>query len=314
MIKPFVLRNSAEPEIVIGIALKIFYEANDWVENSVFLDRLDREYDAIGRERESRTGGQAVAKYKPALYYGLLDARQDGARRINDYGRRYYEAYIAKNNDEMVDCLVSSISSHLFGRDNAAVPESHSRIEPPKVFIVSCLLLNNKLSKTEYAYILEQLSNDRDYKQILVEIAISRLNNSELALSTYAKNNYKYDKGLKFLSDAGFFDEERGGSKSIKQKYVLKYSSELSSLSVISEEAGSGHTSFTHNNTTKISTKMNYLTAIRTKPFILLAGISGTGKSHIVREFAFKSCPTYLQDKDGTNIVLGYTKGGNHNE
>lgn len=43
-----------------------------------------------------------------------------------------------------------------------------------------------------------------------------------------------------------------------------------------------------------------YLTAIRTKPFILLAGISGTGKSRIVREFAFKSCPKYLQDKDGT--------------
>jgi hypothetical protein len=43
-----------------------------------------------------------------------------------------------------------------------------------------------------------------------------------------------------------------------------------------------------------------YITAIRTKPFLLLAGISGTGKSRIVRELAFKSCPTYLQDKDGT--------------
>lgn len=46
--------------------------------------------------------------------------------------------------------------------------------------------------------------------------------------------------------------------------------------------------------------KKNYLFAIRTKPFLLLAGISGTGKSRIVREFAFKSCPQYLQDKDGT--------------
>ena len=42
------------------------------------------------------------------------------------------------------------------------------------------------------------------------------------------------------------------------------------------------------------------LSAIRTKPFILLAGISGTGKSRIVRELAFKSCPKYLQDKNGT--------------
>ena len=42
-----------------------------------------------------------------------------------------------------------------------------------------------------------------------------------------------------------------------------------------------------------------YLTAIKSKPFLLLAGISGTGKSRIVRELAFMSCPKYLQDKDG---------------
>ena len=43
-----------------------------------------------------------------------------------------------------------------------------------------------------------------------------------------------------------------------------------------------------------------YLSALRTKPFLLLAGISGTGKSRIVREFAFKSCPKCLQYKAGT--------------
>lgn len=46
--------------------------------------------------------------------------------------------------------------------------------------------------------------------------------------------------------------------------------------------------------------ELSYKTTIRTKPFLLLAGISGTGKSRIVRELAFKSCPKYLQDKDGT--------------
>ncbi len=38
----------------------------------------------------------------------------------------------------------------------------------------------------------------------------------------------------------------------------------------------------------------NHLTALRTKPFLLLAGISGTGKSRIVKEFAFKSCPDIM--------------------
>lgn len=88
MNKPTVLRNSAEPEVVIGIALKIYYNQNDWVSNAVFLDELDREYDAAGKERESRSGGQMIAKYKPALYYGLLDCRpEDDCKRINEYGK-----------------------------------------------------------------------------------------------------------------------------------------------------------------------------------------------------------------------------------
>jgi len=43
-----------------------------------------------------------------------------------------------------------------------------------------------------------------------------------------------------------------------------------------------------------------YITAIKSKPFLLLAGISGTGKSRIVRELAFMTCPKELQDEDGT--------------
>ncbi len=35
---------------------------------------------------------------------------------------------------------------------------------------------------------------------------------------------------------------------------------------------------------------MNILTAIKTKPFILLAGISGTGRSRLVRTLAYKTC------------------------
>lgn len=312
MNRPTVLRNSAEPEIVIGIALKIFYDANDWIDNTTFLDKLDHEYDAISKTRESRSGGQAIAKYKPAVYYGLIDTREDGLRRINEYGCRYYEAYRNKDYDSMVDCLISSIKSHEFGRNNPAVPESRSRIEPPKVFLVSCLLLNNVLSKTEYAYILESLSEDKDYQKILVDVSLSRLNGSDLKISNYAKNNYRDDKGLKFLSDAGFFDDKGNGKKSIKQKYVLKYSDVLSSLSIVSEDIQDGinmpniHSIPNHTNNT---THMNYLTALRTKPFMLLAGISGTGKSRIVRKFAQASVTEALQKQyDPKSVEKGFNR------
>lgn len=35
----------------------------------------------------------------------------------------------------------------------------------------------------------------------------------------------------------------------------------------------------------------NYITALKTKPFLLLAGISGTGKSQKVKELAYMTCP-----------------------
>lgn len=44
----------------------------------------------------------------------------------------------------------------------------------------------------------------------------------------------------------------------------------------------------------------NFIFALRTKPFLILAGISGTGKSRIVREFAYSSCPVRLRGEHGT--------------
>ena len=52
--------------------------------------------------------------------------------------------------------------------------------------------------------------------------------------------------------------------------------------------------------TTDITSYLPYLTALRTKPFMLLAGISGTGKSRIVREMA-KACWTPEEDEYGKN-------------
>jgi hypothetical protein len=74
--------------------------------------------------------------------------------------------------------------------------------------------------------------------------------------------------------------------------------------SIVTQEVYSSNTGGTthqqDSNQASLVSYLPYLTALRTKPFMLLAGISGTGKSRIVRELAFKSCPNYLQDEDGT--------------
>ena len=48
------------------------------------------------------------------------------------------------------------------------------------------------------------------------------------------------------------------------------------------------------------------LLAMRTKPFLLLAGISGTGKSRIVKQMAFESCPKIEQLRNDMTVPGNY--------
>lgn len=57
--------------------------------------------------------------------------------------------------------------------------------------------------------------------------------------------------------------------------------------------------------TTDNSSYLPYLTALRTKPFMLLAGISGTGKSRIVREMA-KACWASHEEDYGKNCPRNF--------
>jgi len=57
---------------------------------------------------------------------------------------------------------------------------------------------------------------------------------------------------------------------------------------------------------TDITEYKPYLRAMRTKPFLLLAGISGTGKSRIVKQLAFDSCP------DNARLRQDPTSPGNY--
>ena len=54
---------------------------------------------------------------------------------------------------------------------------------------------------------------------------------------------------------------------------------------------------------------LSYLTALRTKPFMLLAGISGTGKSRIVRKLAQASVTEELQKQyDPKSVANGFDR------
>ena len=71
-------------------------------------------------------------------------------------------------------------------------------------------------------------------------------------------------------------------------KYEYGYDSTLLMMAkmILGKENVNHATSTTANQTADNTSYLPYLTALRTKPFMLLAGISGTGKSRIVRKLA----------------------------
>jgi len=295
--KPIVLRNVGDIDIVVGISLKIFYNnRGQWLKGTDFVDALVAIYLRENRKTDNTSGGQGIAKMKPALYFGLLDYKNENGLnfyRINQNGIRFYEAYISEDEDTMVDILIDAIKSMTFGTNNPAVPASNSSIEPPKVAIIGSLILGH-LSKEEYAYSLQELDNGKPFFSTLSEIAINRkMGNNNLPLNQYSQNNYKDDKGILFLCQSGLTIDNIVGNP-IKDKYVEKYRDVIRSLSIYNDLFNND---LTNTFTTKVNNYYtNFLTAIRTKPFLLLAGISGTGKSRIVRKLAQATVTKDLQE------------------
>ncbi len=81
--------------------------------------------------------------------------------------------------------------------------------------------------------------------------------------------------------------------KYLSSRYPERYSGTLDPLSIIKDLAHLGESCRMDG-----SARLDVLAAIRTKPFVLLAGISGTGKSRLVRQLARGCCPANSPLKD----------------
>lgn len=230
-----VLRNVGDLGTVAGISMKIYHDAGDWLDSSDFLDELVKEYTRLGRKTNNTSGGQGIAKMKPALYFGLIESKTENGHnyhRLTRSGISFYNAYCNSDEDQMVDILLHQIPGRCFGQFNDAVPESASEIDPPKVFLTANIIFNG-IDKNEYAYLLQELGKGRDMNTILSEVGVSRSLKTKLDLSTYSQNNYRDDKGLLFLCQAGL-TEDNTPTSPIKKKYLQQYSNLLARIGVLS--------------------------------------------------------------------------------
>ena len=100
--------------------------------------------------------------------------------------------------------------------------------------------------------------------------------------------------------------------KSNIDKFEYGYCATLVTMAkmVLGVNAVVSPTKRTSPNTEKISShSLPFLAALRTKPFLLLAGISGTGKSRIVRKLAQASVTADLQTKyDPLSVANGFDR------
>ena len=125
-----------------------------------------------------------------------------------------------------------------------------------------------------------------------------------MTVLTYAYSCFSLSKGILTFKMSGLDDEDcRAGIKEILDYNLIWYPSESNNFikstkeyisymdtketaySVINFNSKSKRERFFSEEVDNPS-YLSYITAIRTKPFILLAGISGTGKSRIVRRLA----------------------------
>ena len=293
-------KNNADAQ-TLDATLRIYYEANDWVQNSVLIEKLSSALDNLGIEDEKKEPQSYTKKTQVLAYFGFITwqdvTNSQSARKITELGKSFYEARLEKDTDKTISVIIKSLNTCTFGR-NVIGCDSDSDIEAPNVFIKASLLLKG-LSNNEFAFILGRMElHGEEFHDSVLKIKVNRIK----GIKTYPEENAKKwndPKPITALKNWGFFNSD---DNTISDKVFLKYADQLLLLRTKNTEPvrfKSVNEQEIQDND-EVNSYLSYLTAIRTKPFLLLAGISGTGKSRIVRELAFKSCPKYLQDKNGT--------------
>ncbi len=278
-------KNNAEKR-TIDATLEVYYNATDWVSNQELIDRLSNSLIKLGIENEKKEPQSYTKKTQVLSYYGFIEwkdpVNNQSPRRITELGHKFYEARNANDEDAVIDIIIEALSTKTFGR-NVLGCDSDSDLEAPNIFIKSTLLLDG-LTNNEFAFILGKMEFDHiELADTIFEVKLRRSQGENITPDIKSKK-WNDPKPITALKNWGFFIE----NNKIAQNVIQKYSSKLLSLRTRNTEIVKFHSS---DNETGDNTFINdyyrqYITAIKSKPFLLLAGISGTGKSRIVRELA----------------------------
>ena len=297
--------DSATLKVVLGI----YYQANDWLENSAYIEQARNELQKAELDTGNKEPQSYTKKMQILTYYGFIcweDGSSMSRRKITDLGKNFYQVWMNDDTDGMVQIILQSLKQTVFGRNNNGIPDSDSDVEVPCLALRACIDLG-KLTSLIYVYLIQMIQNHGySYTQVIQEIKGKnyQIDANEIEPSC---NKYKDWKPISFLKDVGLF-EEVSHEYIVPQAVLEKYGKIIGSLPIFNVDKfmaedivlpkmkHSKNIVTSSQNSSHIS---SYLTALRTKPFMLLAGISGTGKSRIVRKLAQATVTEELQRANG---------------
>ena len=212
-------KNSAL-ESEIKAALSIYYEANDWIKNSDFVEKLKT---IIGSDQYHSS---YTKKVQMTSYFGFTEwedpTNPQSRRRITESGKRFYKAWENGDKNGMISELVYSIENTVFGRNNCGCSDSDSDVEIPSIFIRTVLSMGY-LTYSEFAYLLWQMEDcGKNYTDAISEL-INVRNQGTLILVVSAKK-YTDAKPIMMLIRWGLLAEDGkiGGSTKITIPKAIK--------------------------------------------------------------------------------------------
>lgn len=289
-------KNNAHPQTLF-LTLGIYNEANDWVSNSELIEKLSQKLKDNDIENEVKEPQSYTKKTQVLSYFGLLDwedpSNSQSRRKITEDGKILYRLLTNNEKENIQSLLIKILQNKTFGR-NVLGCNSDSDLEAPNIFIKSTLLLDG-LSNKEFAYILGCMELEgKSLEDAVSEIKILRISGGKFELLENAKK-WSDPKPIIALVDWGLLSTKKENNIQyyyLEKEIISRFGDIISKLKIKNDL----QQSFTLiKKTVNKSDIYRYLTAIRTKPFVLLAGISGTGKSRIVRKLAQATVTEELQ-------------------
>ena len=297
--------DSATLKVVLGI----YYQANDWLENSAYIEQARNELQKAELDTGNKEPQSYTKKMQILTYYGFICWEDDSSmsrRKITDLGKNFYQVWMNDDADGMVQIILQSLKQTVFGRNNNGIPDSDSDVEVPCLALRACIDLG-KLTSLIYVYLIQKIQNHGySYTQVIQEIKGRnyQIDANEIEPSC---NKYKDWKPISFLKDVGLF-EEVSHEYIVPQAVLEKYGKIIGSLPIFNVDKFMAedivlpkmkHSKIIVTSSKNSSRISSYLTALRTKPFMLFAGISGTGKSRIVRKLAQATVTEEIQKAEG---------------